>query len=789
LAGKVAELNPKPKVQPPLTVTSVDGLSAYAFGVRQERYNPDMLAARKGGLRIYQRMQDDEQVKAVLKFKRDAIIGRGYEFVFDETKLSKEEQDRRHKVMQQTTRKMAGSFTDGIVGVLKGMTYGYSITEFVTQNIDVDGSQYVGIAKLLSRDASTFTFYTDDYGTLTRFTQRVGSREIDLDYSRFIHYVQNPEVDTYYGESELKSAYRAWFLKDLDLKLWAAYKERMAGGFMSIELGESGLTPQSPDYQALQSMLTNMRSTMGIILPRGVTAEMHTPGTTDIYEKAVQFHDLAIAKALLIPNLLGLSHTGQTGAYSQSQTQLEAFFMTLATDTERVEQCINDQLFRPLALQNWDDGEFPRFRFKKASEDHVKWVVQSWKDLSAAGAVITTEADERHLRELLDFSQRTDKDEAVAKVKQELVPIQVDPNKQSPGNPPGNQAADEKKFTADDVKQLIAESAEQQKSAFTDLLAQHVKPAKAAFSAESAMMRVDFAVMAQRTLALEEETTGAVAKLTAKATRGIVTEEHLTELLGKNADDIGQIEIDSVSVGRIKGAFRGALERSWAMGLNQAMTEMAKARKAAYSANDRKLRFDDLRLKSGDFFEAKAFKLAGDLTEAMRSIIQQELLNGIKASRRPEDVAARIYERFIRKGMTTLDAVKEAESRESVLAQVALDLAEEIGTSNVPAYLNTITRTSSFEALNEGRYAEFSDPAVADFVVALRYSAILDDRTTQICQELDGHVHAVKSAVWEEYRPPNHYNCRSILFAITKLDEWDGQESPEPSVKPQEGFK
>jgi SPP1 gp7 family putative phage head morphogenesis protein len=781
MAGKVTTLETKTKVQPPLTVTSVDGIAGYAFGGRQERYNPDMLAARKGGLRIYQRMQDDEQVKAVLKFKRDAIIGRGYEFVFDETKLPKEEQDKRHKVMLQTTRRMGGSFTDGIVGVLKGMAYGYSISEFVTQNIDVDGAQYVGIAKILSRDASTFTFYTDDYGTLTRFTQRVGAREIDLDYSRFIHYVQNPEVDAYYGESELKSAYRPWFLKDLDLKLWASYKERMAGGFFSISLGDSGLNTQSPDYQALQSMLANMRSTMGIILPRGVTGEMHAPASTDIYEKAVQFHDLAIAKALLIPNLLGLSNSGQTGAYAQSQTQLEAFFMTLATDTERVEQCVNDQLFKPLAAQNWDDGEFPRFRFKKASEDHVKWVVQSWKDLSAAGAVITTEADERHLRELLDFAQRTEQDEAVAKVKQDLVPIQVDPNKQPPPGAPSSPPA---KFTAEDAKKLIADSLAEHKATFTS---QPVDKTK--FSLDMAMQRVDFAVMAQRTLSLEEETIGAVSRLTAKATSSVVSEERMTELLGKNVDDIGQVEIDSVSVGRIKGAFRGALERSWAMGINQAMTENAKARKANFSASDRKLRFDELRANAGDFFEAKAFKLAGDLTEAMRSIIQQELLNGIKASRRPEDVAARIYERFIRRGMTTLDAVKDAEPRQSVLAQLALDLADEIGTSNVPAYLNTITRTSTFEALNEGRYAEFSDPAVSDFVVALRYSAILDDRTTQICQELDGHVHAVGSQVWQEYRPPNHYNCRSILFAITKLDAWDGQESGQPSVKPQEGFK
>ena len=33
------------------------------------------------------------------------------------------------------------------------------------------------------------------------------------------------------------------------------------------------------------------------------------------------------------------------------------------------------------------------------------------------------------------------------------------------------------------------------------------------------------------------------------------------------------------------------------------------------------------------------------------------------------------------------------------------------------------------------------------------------------------------------------HNCRSVVFAVTKLDGWDGQESPEPTVEPPEGFK
>lgn len=777
-----------PQVQPEMQVTSFDGQSSQLFGLRAERYNPDMLAARKGGLSIYRKMRVDEQVKAVLKFKRDAIIGRGHEFAFDGSALSPEEQVARKRVMKETTRQLDGSFADALTGMLTGMDFGFSLTEFVTKTIQADGASYVGIAKLLTRDCREFKFYTDDYGTLARFTQQVTSREIDLDYSRFIHYVQNPHEDPYYGRSELEAAYRAWFLKDLDLKFWAAFKERMAGGFLAINLGASGISSNSPDYANLQSLLANMRSAMGVILPNGVTAELHMPSSTDAYERAVQFHDLAIAKALLIPNLLGLSHTGQTGSYAQSATQLEAFFMTIATDTQRLEQCINAQLFQPLALQNWDDGEFPRFRFKKSSEEHLKFLITAFKDLAGAGAVIVTEKDEAHLRELLDFPERDEDDEALAKVKQGMVPIQADPNKiaaiEATAAEPVNNAPEF--ITADEIKTIVTSAV---KAASAPTIVPEAKSDDVKkFSLDAALMRVDFAYIAQRALALETDIAEQVATAVARGLAELLATDKVAGFIAE-PDTIQHAEISGAAIGKIKGAFRSGLERAWSTGLNQAMTEVAKARKRAFSQDDRKLHFKSLRDNASDFFDANSFRMAGNLTDAMRATIQQELMQSVKTGLRPEDTAAKIYARLIRKGFTTISATKSNDTREDIMQALDDLLADALDTANVAAYINTLSRTNTFEAMNEARFAEFTDPAMADFVVALRYTAILDDRTTDICQELDGHVHVAQSAVWDTYRPPNHYNCRSLLFAVTALDGWDGVESPEPAVQPQEGFK
>jgi len=796
MSAKVTSLEGKtPRPAPQREVVSVE--TSDIFQPRSfERYNPDALAHRKGGLGIYARMVQDEQVKAALNFKVLSIIGRGFQFAFDETDLSEDEQKARVCVMNAMTQRMKGSFTDALIAVLRAYRFGYSLTEIVTDTITVEGKAYVGINKLLPRDVSAFLFYTDNYGELLRLTQKVGAQETDLDISRFIHYVQNAEEDPYYGQSELRAAYRPWFMKDTAIKFWMQYLERMAGGFAAIELGNSGIQPNSPDYASLQGMLSNMRSTMGVMLPNGVTMELVTPTTTDAYEKAISFHDLAIAKSLLIPNLLGLSHTGQTGTFAQSQTQLDVYFMTIAADTQRLEQAINDQLFAPIASLNWDDGEYPRFRFNHMSTEQLRWIVETFQKMVTGNTVVPTEADEAWLRKLMDAPVRDEDDlplvtpaqqqaqanaEATLAAKAQPAASNADQSSSSSKEP--TDAGGGKTFTADDVAEIV-------RAEFAKLAPAKQEPQdmseRAAFT--RAVARVDFSVIAQRTQTLEADTSQTVAKLAARAVRRLISAERLPELLDQDTADIGELKFDSTDIGKIKAAFRTMLERGWSMGLMQAMDETSKARKQAYSADARTAKFADLRTNASDYFDSNAFRMAGNLTDGMKSIIQQELLSGVRVGTRPEEVASSIYERLIRKGMTTLEAVDAEEPRAEIRDLTEAALQDALNVANVPAYLNTLARTNTFEALNEARYAEFTDPAVADFVDAIEFTAILDDRTTSICTEMDGHIHPTESPVWDKYRPPLHYNCRSVLVAITTLDGWDGVESDPPTVEPQDGF-
>jgi SPP1 gp7 family putative phage head morphogenesis protein len=83
------------------------------------------------------------------------------------------------------------------------------------------------------------------------------------------------------------------------------------------------------------------------------------------------------------------------------------------------------------------------------------------------------------------------------------------------------------------------------------------------------------------------------------------------------------------------------------------------------------------------------------------------------------------------------------------------------------ARIQTIMRTSTFEAINEARMEYFTDPALGGFVEALEYSAIMDDRTTEICSEMDGKIYPADSEVWQTLAPPNHFNALASGTMIT----------------------
>lgn len=92
-----------------------------------------------------------------------------------------------------------------------------------------------------------------------------------------------------------------------------------------------------------------------------------------------------------------------------------------------------------------------------------------------------------------------------------------------------------------------------------------------------------------------------------------------------------------------------------------------------------------------------------------------------------------------------------------------------------PVRTEIIARTESNKAFNWGRrYKYDGSKALAGY----RYSAILDGKTTELCQSLHGHSWEKDDPELDDHTPPNHYQCRSVLVPITKYVDYTFDPPP-----------
>ncbi len=123
------------------------------------------------------------------------------------------------------------------------------------------------------------------------------------------------------------------------------------------------------------------------------------------------------------------------------------------------------------------------------------------------------------------------------------------------------------------------------------------------------------------------------------------------------------------------------------------------------------------------------------------------------------------------------------------LKQVMGSLEEALPGKMGRARLENIARTEATTAYNQGRLAMFLD--TEGFIAGVEFMAILDARTTDICQHRDGLVFRLDDPAIRLNTPPLHYQCRSILspVPVTALKESDLERTsqrmataPDPQV-------
>ena len=719
-----------------------------------QQYNPDDLIGRKG-FGIYRKMMLDEQVKAVVKFRRDAITSRNWFFELQDEDMEEDERDTRIALMKSIIEQMERpKFTDALNGIMSSAYNGFSMTEKTFKQIEWDGKTWWGIKRLRLKPYDTFYFTVDDTGDLVSVHQKVSGKEQEVNIENFIHFVQNPEVDENYGRSELREAYRPYFTKEHTWKFRMIWIERHAGGFKWIEPVEGRtLVPNSPEFLALQDFLSKATVGSSGILPSGVTMKFEWPQNNVAFGEMIKDADLAIAKALLVPNLLGVTPEVGVGSLARAEAQLDAFMWTLDADAGRLEDALNDGVFEEISELNFggDPRQWPRFKFKPLSDEAKERVVKLWSELLTAGAVTHQDADEDHIRGLLEYPARIEEEEPEGG---EII-ISGDPAddpERDPAGPPGETVIGR------DGKISIANK---RKFARTN--------------------KVEFKIIARRGEEVIDIGTDASTVVVNDMIRSIMEQldaidgVEVTEENDGNPDaeqTLESLAIPGPEKQKLRRAFRTAMRAAWDLGLRHAESELQRSRNDEFTADKKRIKF-----VREEFFDIRSFVSTGRVTDDVMAVVNSVILQSSKAGRTVTEIKRSLVTQLTAKGLIGEEVVKELLGA----------LPNNIKVPN--ARLNTTIRTTVFEAINEARFTAFTDPALGGFVKAFEYTSILDSRTTQICNHMDGRTYPVDSDVWTgpvSWRPPNHFNCRSLLIPVTEDENFVA--STRPSIFPQEGF-
>lgn len=704
------------------TLTEIALSDSGLYSVKDfSKWNPDILLSSKGP-DIYKRMMQDDQIKAVMQFKIDCVVNRGYYF---DIAPDNEDHAAIADFFKTVIDQMRGNFIDKLTAILSALIYGFSIVEKVYSSIEHDGKTYWGLKDLKLRPFDSFNggIIVDQYGNIIELKQVISNVSIPLD--KVIHFVHNPTCDEHYGESDLRAAYRSYWSKDIIIKLQNMHLERHAGGFMWAQVKGDLTKDQSNN---LKSLIGNVSGAMGAMLPDNVELKQFNPLNTDAFERAIAQHDKAIAKSVLVPNLLGLTEQGATGSYAQSQTHEQAFLNILSTIDGRLAEVLNEQLFRQLSLWNFGTTDFPRFKFNKLSNDQKVALIKAWGELIGKGAVVKSDSDEEHIRQVLEFPEKTKAVET----------------------PIGEGIEPVSKKTEDKVKEE-----EEEKDILLNTLA----------TERSWIRRVDFVKLGKELDAADEKHVKELNNVMGQIK--ISLQQQIIKIVGQRS--LGNVALKELETIAIPKKFIAELRNIMRYNLDDVINDQYERAKKEVPKKE----FKNVILPGMDktqierFFKNKTdFFITGVLDRSVLNAVLQEMLNAVKYDKTLKD---------------TLNSIDDNTSLKAILPTT-----DSLGRPvNIPIRLETIVRTNTSDAVNQARQALFTSPEMQGFVVAFEYSAIMDDRTSEVCEALNGRIRKD----WGSNTPPNHYNCRSILVPVNIFDEWSGKEDTIPtSIKPQEGF-
>jgi len=388
--------------------------------------NSDELVGRKG-LRIYGEMGTDDAVKAAMAMKKHAVLSTGW----DIEPATPDKQDMEvAEFVKWNFEKMDGCLDTNLQEILSSLTFGFSLSELIWRKLESGPyTSKIGLKAIKTRLPHGFVFVVDGHDNLLPDgIEQFGKR---LPVDKFILNSYQSDFSNYYGISDLRSAYRAYWLKQNTWTWMGMFLDRY-----SVPLAE-GIVPSHaglPDgtVDDVRAALSNLQAATTFVHSEDIKLQFPTSGISaqgsSVFERTISLCDLAIARSLLLPNLLGLSAQGDTGSFGQAKKHFDVFILLIEKlQRDLSESVMGEQVIRRLVDLNYRVEEYPKFLFLPFTESDKSGLLTMWLSALAGQAVKSTVEDEAHIRRITEFPELTEEDikarEAEAEAEAEAMPV------------------------------------------------------------------------------------------------------------------------------------------------------------------------------------------------------------------------------------------------------------------------------------------------------------------------------------------------------------------------------
>jgi SPP1 gp7 family putative phage head morphogenesis protein len=712
------------------TAEKTVAVSAWHRQSQLRPYNPDDLVQKAGDYSIYEDMVNDDQINVCLQLKKDLVLAGGWDIECKEDELQPIKDDL-DKALRED---LSVGFEEMLEEMLTAYEFGFSLTEKIFQTRE-DGSLILKALK--TRHPATWLIHTDEKGNIEKYEQRGQKETLNVDPKALIHYVNNRKFQNPYGTSDLRAAYNAWFVKRQIIRFYAIFQEKAAGP-MPVAKYPNG-TPQRA-VDELHAAIKSFQAKTALTIPKEVELEwLEAKSNGEVYVKGINLFNMFIGRALLIPDLLGFQG-GETsgGSYSLGKDQMMVLFKHVQKRRDTLERLVNTHIIRPIVVYNWGFvDKFPKWKLRPIKDEDLVELAKGWLEAVKGKAFTPTPEEINHFRRIMKFPEGEVVQPGIDPATGLPLPPpdpNADPNapegttppegdgtppkggKPVAGKPPapasGAAPAPGAKAPAAPAPAAAAPKKSFSKALYSDLPGEYQR-------------KVDFTAAEAHFESGKNKIMAEAEPVVKKIFQDLFDQiERKGILKNQNAE-----KMDSLSLKNLKD-----LKLILKKNLRDAHTDGKRmGERELFKTNYRSPLPDD---KFLEILESENFQYVGDWAYSVTKKVRQILLA----------------------------AIKDGKPLSSVI-----DMLEADGMTEALTSLERYARTKLTEVTNRGRLEFFNESGV---IAGYQYAAVLDDRTSAICEGLHGKFFKAGT----EPVPPMHFNCRSLLIPITKYEEFTPDE-------------